>query len=102
MNLKLVPQLFSKCFREAFKAEGSLGQSIMFQPAKVTAVRARELEAASAAAALRERASHLDEEAQARRNMREVILAARSRCFGVGGSRGACSQQDGVGIEDRS
>lgn len=48
----------------------------MFQPAKVTAVRARELEAASAAAAFRERAAHLDDAAQARKNMQEVSLAS--------------------------
>ena len=60
---------------EVFKAEGSLGQSMMFQPTAVTAARARELGAASAAAVLRERALTLErEEEEARKNMREVTI----------------------------
>lgn len=60
---------------EVFKAEGSLGQSMMFQPTAVTAARAKELGAASAAALMRERALTLErEEEEVRKNMREVTL----------------------------
>lgn len=60
---------------EVFKAEGSLGQPMMFQPAPMPASRARELGASQAAAVLRARAADLEREAEEeRKNMREVTL----------------------------
>ncbi|CAJ1437818.1 unnamed protein product [Effrenium voratum] len=60
---------------EVFKSEGSLGQSMMFQPAPVLASKAREFGANQAAALLRERAAMLEREAEeAKQNMRSVQL----------------------------
>lgn len=40
----------AEAFRQVFKAEGSLGQSMMFQPTAVTAARAKEAPSENAAA----------------------------------------------------